>query len=61
MSDKIKLWYYRNFCILSEEEAVEIGLTPVRNVYGDEILHWNCRSLWKDEKGRIYRIKSLTR
>lgn len=45
MSDKIKLWYYRNFCILSEEEAVEIGLTTVRNIYGDEILHWNCRSL----------------
>lgn len=44
---KIKQWYKRNFCVL----------LPAFN--GDTINTLNCRSLWKDEKGRLYRCKSL--
>lgn len=59
MKYKIKLWYYRNFGILSEKDAIAIGLTPVRNIYGDEINRLNCRSIWMDSHYRIYRVKSL--
>ena len=28
-------------------------------IHGDEINYVNCRSLWKDSKGRIYRVEHL--
>lgn len=54
-----RLWYYRTFCTISKSKATKLGLTFHRNVYGDAINHLNCRSLWKDSKGRQYRVESL--
>lgn len=56
---KLKLWYYRNFKIISSETAQCFGLKPYRNIHGDSINDYNCRSIWKDEKENIYRIESL--
>lgn len=44
---------------LDLHQAQYFKLTHVRNIYGDEINHLNCRSLWKDEKGRLYKVKQL--
>jgi hypothetical protein len=56
---KIYLWWIRTFCIISNEKAKELGLTHLRNVYGDEINHLNCRSIWIDNKRREYRVHYL--
>ena len=53
------MWYYRNFKVLSNKKALELGLKPKRNVYGDEINHINCRSIWIDHKARAYRVQNL--
>ncbi len=55
----IKLWWYRNFEVITLAKAKELGLHFYRNVFGDEIVALNCRSLWKDNKGRCYRIDEL--
>ena len=55
----MKAWIERNFKVISLERAKDLGLVFFRNVYGDEINHINCRSIWKDSKGRTYRVKSL--
>lgn len=57
--EQIKMWYARWFKVITNQQAKEWKLTFVRNVYGDEINHINCRSIWKDLKGRCYRVKSL--
>jgi hypothetical protein len=57
---ELKLFYYRNFKVLTKAQALEFDLDFRYNLYGDEINLWNCRSIWKDHKGRIYRVnKSL--
>lgn len=53
------MWWIRSFKIISTEYANKIGLKWIRNIYGDEINHINCRSLWIDKKGRWYRIEQL--
>lgn len=52
-------WYIRTFCVIDTDQAKEKELTFVRNIYGDEINHLNCRSIWKDSKGRTYRVSEL--
>ena len=42
-----------------EQKAKELGLRHWRGVYGDEINRQNCRSLWFDNKQRIYRVSHL--
>lgn len=56
---KIKMWYARWFKVIEREQAIEWGLTYQRGVYGDEINHINCRSIWTDKLGRLYRVRSL--
>ena len=53
------LWYHRNFKIINENQAKYWGLTFYRNVYGDEALIRDCRSIYKDKKGRQYRVAQL--
>ena len=53
------MWYARWFKVITNEQAKGWGLIHVRNVYGDEINKVNCRSIWKDIKGRIYRVENL--
>ena len=55
----MKLWYYRNFKILSEKKALELNLVWYCNIYGDLINALNCRSIYKDTKGNKYRIHEL--
>jgi len=47
------------FCVISKDEAVSMGLHHTQNIYGDMISKLNCRSIWKDLKGRRYRVKEL--
>ena len=56
---KLKLWYYRNFCIISNDKAKELGLCHVANVYGDWINILNCRSIWVDSDYKTYKVKGL--
>lgn len=57
--NKLKMIYISLFKVISIEQALEYNLTFVRNVYGDEINHINCRSIWADKNSRTYRVKSL--
>lgn len=57
---KIRMWYARWFKVIERKQAIEWGLTYQRSIYGDEINHMNCRSIWTDKLGRLYRVKSLS-
>ena len=57
----LKLWYTRTFLVINIDYAKKLGLEHVRNIYGDEINHINCRSIWQDNKGRTYRVHELFR
>jgi len=59
MKREIKLWWIRNFRIISAKQAKELGLTWYRNIYGDEINRMDCRSFWIDSKRRGYRVLEL--
>jgi len=54
----LKLFYYR-FKVLTQVQAIELGLEFRNNVHGDAINHLNCRSIWADSKGRTYRVREL--
>ena len=56
---RFSLWWIRTFRVISNQRAKELGLRHWRNVYGDEINHLNCRSIWFDDKGRQYRVSHL--
>lgn len=59
VSTSAYLWWIRTFKVISNQTAKELGLRHWRNVYGDEINHLNCRSIWFDEKKRQYRVSHL--
>lgn len=59
MAQRIKMWWARNFKVISIKQAKKWELFFVRNIFGDPINHYNCRSIWKDSKGRLYRVKQL--
>ena len=59
---KVKLLWksiFRPFYMFSNKEAEELGLKWQRNVFGDEINHLNCRSIWMDKKGNHYCVENL--
>lgn len=56
---KIKLWWLRTFCVITTEKAKSLGLSPKYNIYGDYINKLNCRSIWKDNKDKEYRVHEL--
>ena len=41
------------------QDAELLGLHFQRNIYGDEINHLDCRSLWNDCYGNVYKIEEL--
>ena len=53
------MWFARWFQVISKDQAIEWGLTHSYNIYGDEINHINCRSIWLDSKRRVYRVEEL--
>jgi len=59
MIQDIQNWWLRCFCVISIEKAKELGLNFLCNIYGDTINRINCRSLFTDKKGIIYRVDSL--
>lgn len=59
MKKAIKNWYTRWFKVIDKETVKELELIHVENIYGDAINHLNCRSIWKDKRGRIYRANFL--
>jgi len=56
---RFSLWWIRTFKVISNQKAKELGLRHWCNVYGDEINHLNCRSIWLDDKSRKYRVSHL--
>ena len=56
---KIKFWFRSFKHIKTIKNAQEIGLEWQFNVYGDNINLWNCRSVWCDEFGFLYRCQEL--
>lgn len=56
----LKMWYARNFKVISAQQALRWKLEFDRGVYGDEINLLNCRSIWRDAKNRTYRVQELT-
>lgn len=59
MINKIKFWFKKEFGVLTIDECKKLNLTHCHNIYGDYINHINCRSIWRDEKGKSYRCESL--
>lgn len=57
----MKTWFRRTFVVIDIEEARERNLTFVCNIYGDLINLYNCRSLWEDDKGRVWSVKQLNK
>jgi hypothetical protein len=55
----MKKWFYRTFKVITTEQAVEWKLIHRYNIYGDLINQINCRSVWADSNGRLYRVKEL--
>lgn len=55
----IKNWYIRTFTILTLEEVFKLQLIHKHNVFGDPINWNNCRSMWMDKKGNIYKCNAL--
>ena len=53
------VFYHRFIKIKTCQEAYDNGLTWYRNVHGDEINYLNCRSMWADELGFMYRCREL--
>lgn len=56
---KVRMWWERNFKVIPLSQAISWGLKFQRNVYGDEINHLGCRSLWLDDKLNSYRVSGL--
>jgi hypothetical protein len=54
------LWYLRTFWVtISRKEAIRLGLTWRKNIYGDNVNFFNARSFWNDEDGNWYRVYDL--
>jgi hypothetical protein len=56
---KIKLWFKKEFGVLTLDECILLDLEFCHNVFGDAIKLLNCRSIWRDETGKSYRCKEL--
>ena len=53
------LLYIRVFKVITQKKANQMEFVFYRNIYGDEINRINCRSLWQDYRGRLYRVYEL--
>ncbi len=59
MYKAIKLFWLRTFCVLSNDKAKELKLSHFKNIYGDAINLFGCRSFWEDDNGRLYKVENL--
>ena len=53
---QLKMWFARNFQVISLDTARTWYLTWIRNIYGDEVNRLGYESIFEDDKGRIYRV-----
>lgn len=53
------MWYARTYCVISVEQALDWGLTLYTRVNGDSINAYGCRAIWRDTKGRFYRVSKV--
>ena len=51
--------YRQVFVNIDIEEAKKRGFKFARNIYGDEINHLDCRSIWVDNKARAWCVEQL--
>ena len=56
----LKLLWLRSFKVITNEKGKEFGLKHLENIYGDMINVLNCRSIYEDNKRRIYRVTHLS-
>ena len=49
------IFYHRFVVIETTEKAIEKGLVPYMNIYGDAVNDYNCTSIFKDSYGNCYR------
>ena len=56
---KIKYWFRSLKRIKTVKNAQDMNLEWQFNVYGDVVNMWNCRSIWCDEFGFLYKCKEL--
>ena len=61
MFKKVYNKYRQLFISINIKEAKKRNFIFYRNVYGDEINHINCRSLWLDQKNRLWRVEQLNK
>lgn len=57
--NKIKYWFRSLKHVKSIKDALDMGLVWRYNIYGDPINIYNCRSVWSDEYGNLYRCQEL--
>lgn len=53
--------YRQLFVKIDIEEARERCFSFFVNVWGDEINKFDCRSIWRDSKNRLWRVKQLNK
>lgn len=56
---RIKNFFLSFRLIKTIDQAANMGLGFCRNVYGDEINDRDCRSIWIDEYGNLFRCAEL--
>jgi len=59
LSELIIHRYYSLFKVISLDKAVELNLEWKENIHGDEINKLNCRSLWINSRGWVFRVEDL--
>lgn len=54
------IYWFRSFKKLkTSDDAYRLNLHFIRDVFGDEINHMDCRSLWNDEYWNLCRCDEL--
>jgi hypothetical protein len=56
---RLKMWFKKEFGVLTLDECLKSGLVFCHNIYGDNINHLGCRIIWRDDKSKSYRCDSL--
>lgn len=61
--DRISCYFDNCFglYISTVERCEKKGLIFIKNIYGDPINFYNCRSLWKDKYGNVYKCDELNK
>lgn len=50
------MWWARWFTVITVQTAARWELKHWRSLFGDEINARGCRAIYRDKKGRYYRV-----